>query len=325
MPRSIISRLGRYIYVASNYVRFAISSKTLSYPRMIQIQTQSQCNARCAFCPYSTTSKKFQSGVMDLGLFKKIIDEIKAVSYTKNVLFELHNEPLLDHRVFELIKYIKQKNNHCQCSVVTNGQNLDDFSVQEIVDSKLDNLTISLNAFNRKTYEEWCGLDYQRTINNISKISENNLLKHKLTLSFVVTKQLAPEIRQSLKYWRERGIKTRTLEVMNRAGTLSNYGTLKPRKNLIHVPFTTKIGRFFIDKIIQQIGCYEVFNKINILYNGDVIICCHDWERTTVLGNLKESSIREIWNSAKTNSLRRHILHKQYSQIECCKNCSLAK
>jgi radical SAM protein with 4Fe4S-binding SPASM domain len=220
---------------------------------------------------------------------------------------------------------VKQKNDRCQCSLVTNGQNLNNFSIQEIVESQLNNLTVSLNAFSRKSYEDWCGLDYERTMNNILKIAENDILRKKLTLSFVVTKQLAAEVYQSLKYWREQGIKTRTIEVLNRAGTLSNYESLKPDKEPFRIPLTTKIGGFLIDRIIRWIGCYEIFYKMNILHNGDVIICCHDWERTTVLGNVRESSIKEIWNSPKAHSIRKLILNKKYSQIECCKNCSLAK
>jgi radical SAM protein with 4Fe4S-binding SPASM domain len=325
MTKSFKARIRRYLYIARSYAMFILSARTLSYPRMIQIQTESLCNARCEFCPYSEVSKNLEQGIMERDLFNKIIEEVGTVSCLNSFLFELHNEPLLDDRVFEFIKYVKQQNRHKECTIVTNGQLLDRFKLTEIADSNLDRLTISLNAYSRERYEECCGLYYDKILSNIDLLLKDASLKRKLVLSFVVTQQSAVEIQQSMQYWKKRGVKTRTVELVNRAGTLADYKLMKPPKYPLRRSFPEIIGRFFIDRAIQCIGCYEPFHKMNILFNGDVIICCHDWNRTTVVGNLKESSVKEIWNSPKMNRIRSLILKKKYSQIISCKNCSLAK
>ena len=36
---------------------------------------------------------------------------------------------------------------------------------------------------------------------------------------------------------------------------------------------------------------------IHILFDGVVVLCCMDWRREVVLGNVKDKSIEEIWNS----------------------------
>jgi radical SAM protein with 4Fe4S-binding SPASM domain len=324
MPRPINARLRRYFYLAGSYSKSILSNKTFDYPRMIQIQTNSLCNGRCVFCPYSETSKRFEQGTMDIALYEKIVKEAISNPFTTSMLFELHNEPLLDSRIFGLIKYVKDLDSSKECSCVTNGLLLDKFDFKDIKDSRLNRLTISMNAFTREKYEECCGLNYDRIMNNIDLLIKDERLRRKLSLSFVVTEDTASEISQAPKYWKGKNVKTRTLELLNRAGTLSKYEKLKPKSDPINYSFGQKIDKYIISKAVKITGCYEVFHKINILYNGDVILCCHDWNRTTVLGNLKNSSIKEIWNSPRTNEIRKLILKKKYSEIECCRNCSLA-
>ena len=88
--------------------------------------------------------------------------------------------------------------------------------------------------------------------------------------------------------------------------------------------FVEKTGKYIISKILNITGCYEPFYHLNILFNGDVILYYHDWHRATVIGNVRKSSLKEIWNSQKLNDIRRLILRKKYAQIVSCRNCSLA-
>ena len=97
--------------------------------------------------------------MMETSLFYKIIDELSRSPYFVEVLFELHNEPLLDNRTFQFIRYVKSKNRNNACSLVTNGQTIDRFSLSEIVQSGIDKFIISLNAHSPETYKRVTGLD----------------------------------------------------------------------------------------------------------------------------------------------------------------------
>ena len=48
------------------------------HPKAVEIQTTSFCNSFCAICPYSESSLVNPKGVMDMVLFKKIIDRFLA-------------------------------------------------------------------------------------------------------------------------------------------------------------------------------------------------------------------------------------------------------
>ena len=72
-------------------------------------------------------------------------------------------------------------------------------------------------------------------------------------------------------------------------------------------------------------GCINPFRQLNVLFNGECIICCHDWNRATVVGNARTQSLKEIWNSQRINEVRRLVIGKKYDQIAACRDCSLAR
>jgi radical SAM protein with 4Fe4S-binding SPASM domain len=316
-----------YFYLLQAYPKFLATGRCLDFPLTVQIQTQSFCNGRCLMCPYPTTSQKLEQGEMERELFQKIADELAVEPLLATALFELHNEPLLDKRTFDFIKYIKSINPDKRCALVTNGQILDKFSLTEIIESNLDSLNISLNAYSKEVYERInIGLDYERVMDNITRLLSNQATRHKLGLSFVVIEENAHEVPQATRYWQKQGIRTRVIsEIANRGGALDRYERLRLKTGYRGTPALSRFWRRLMTAAGKVTGCHLPFYQMSILYNGDVIICCHDWNRATVVGNAKTSGLREIWNSPKMNKVRRLMLAKRYEQLDSCRDCSIVK
>ena len=55
-------------------------------------------------------------------------------------------------------------------------------------------------------------------------------------------------------------------------------------------------------------------------YNGDVLICPHDWGKKIILGNLKKLSFREIWLSKKAIKIRNqlNLANRNFSPCNVC-------
>lgn len=320
-------RLPMYLYLLRTYPKFLATGKCLDFLRTLQIQTQSFCNGRCLMCPYPTVSQKLEQGKIDWELFKKIADEAATQPLLATALFELQNEPLLDKRTFDCIKYIKSINPNKRCVLVTNGQILDKFSLTEIIESGLDSLAVSLNAHSKEVYQQInIGLDYDRVMNNIARLLSDENIKRKLVLSFVVIEKNAHEVPQAIRYWRKQGVRTRVIaEIANRSGALDRYEKLRLKTSYRGTPALSRLWRRLMTAAGKVTGCHLPFCQMNVLFNGDVIICCHDWNRATVIGNVKNSSLREIWNSDQMNKIRRLMLTKQYQQLESCRDCSIVK
>ena len=55
-------------------------------------------------------------------------------------------------------------------------------------------------------------------------------------------------------------------------------------------------------------------------YNGDVIICNHDWGKKMIIGNMLEKSFKEIWLDKKWSKARKD-LYEGNRDFQPCKNC----
>lgn len=316
-----------YFYLLRTYSKFLATGKCLDFPLTLQIQTQSFCNGRCSMCPYPIVSKKLEQGKMEWELYQKIAGEAASEPLLSTAIYELHNEPLLDKRALDCVKYIKSLNPNKRCAIVTNGEFLDRFSLTDIIQSNIDSILVSLNAYSKEMYESInIGLDYDRVMKNVSRLLSDKITRHKLGLSFVVTEQNADEVYEATKYWKKQGVRTRVIaEIANRGGTLDTYERLRSKTGYRGTPFLSRLWRCLMTAAGRVIGCHLPFYQMNVLFNGDVIICCHDWNRATVVGNTKTSSLREIWNSEKMNEIRRLMLKKRYEQLDSCRECSIVK
>lgn len=262
---------------------------------------------------------------MEWSLFDKIATEVASTKMLSVLLFELHNEPLMDTRTFSWVKHIKSASRDKKCMVITNGELLDRYSLSDILESKLDKLVISLNAHSREVYEAINnGLDYDRVMRNISRLISNQSTRAKVVIGFVLTEQNVHEVYEATQYWQRQGVRTRVTQLTNRAGSLDNYGSVRLDTNYNDATLLSKVREHLWTRAVRRtLGCQFPFYQMNVIFNGDAIICSHDWDRATVIGNLRNSSLKEIWNSERMNQIRRLMLKKRFEQIDSCKGCSV--
>lgn len=68
--------------------------------------------------------------------------------------------------------------------------------------------------------------------------------------------------------------------------------------------------------------CSTPILTFNILYDGKVILCCDDYNKKMILGNINNSSIKEIWNSKQYENIRKMLYNGEYKKIPVCCNCN---
>ncbi len=279
-----------------------------SFPRAIQIQTDSRCNARCLFCGYTDTHKSLPQGAMDDDLFKKIVDEC-GKHLIGRISPYLMNEPLLDRKMPERIAYINKKKKFItKTKINSNGALLTPEMSEGLVEAGLRHLWISVQGYSEETYNKSMGLSLDRVLGNIDKFIEirdrRNAQLPKLTITTLKTSIVEPEIEYAKKYWGDRNVRFKVHKMDNRSGKdLSDLGTVKPR---------------------LRRNCDLFLKQAYVLYNGDMILCCHDWRRTVVLGNVRERSISEIWNSDHFLRLIREYQAGNFENLAICRSCTVS-
>ncbi|MDJ0955870.1 MAG: radical SAM protein [Arenicellales bacterium] len=283
---------------------------TPRYPYSIDIQTRSGCNAHCEFCGVGREKNKLK-GVMNNELFEQIIDEALTFPLLMKINPFLLNDPLVDRKIEEKIEYITRKKNKRKfplVRIITNAGLLTEERAYRLLHSGLDELNISFHSIIPDVYEEMMPpLKFEKVMGNIRKLVELRdkvevKKKPKISIWTVLTKPVEDNLKNEKDYWKNLGVGFVARKLDNRAS------------NDIDV---TALGARPMDLV--QI-CPIPFWRAWIMWNGDMIMCCVDQERSSILGNCTHRSIRDIWNDRAYQDLRHRWRTRQLGGL-LCDNC----
>lgn len=72
---------------------------------------------------------------------------------------------------------------------------------------------------------------------------------------------------------------------------------------------------------VNEIGCKRILFDLPIDYYGNVHLCCKDWDNSHKIGNINESSLREVVLGDDYQTLLRHADDKLLDRETCPKVC----
>jgi MoaA/NifB/PqqE/SkfB family radical SAM enzyme len=281
------------------------------FPESLMVQTTSRCNAACVFCPYPAVGKEIRHGDMSFSLFAKLMNECGRYSCLKSINLFLMNEPLCDPQIAERATYAKSKNPDTAVCLWTNGCALEEDLGIALLRSGLDAMGISIHAMWPETFKQLTGRsDFERVLQRVTRFVENrNRIRpgFRIDIRLVGVRQfLSPEeVDEAVIYWKRYGISgvDALLGHVHRAGNLP--GTYQILHREIH-------------------GCSDrmPYHMAAILYTGDAVLCCMDWRREQIFGNIREQSLARIWRSEE----RRQVLASLQGEAPSppdflCKRC----
>ena len=282
-----------------------------TFPRNIQIQTQTGCNADCIFCPYGATADGQPKGKMDWSLFRRIVDE-SARYRVRRISPYLMNEPFVDREIFERIRYINQANPRAKVIITTNGSLLTPPVVDQLLNlgDGLHEIYVSFQGIDPKAYEETMrgGLKFDRTLANVDHLIEEmrrrKTIRPALWITMVDTTVI--DARKAVTYWRGRGVNSKYTMLENRGGNI------KDAESFSH----SQVMSYFST-------CTRLFKQAYIKFDGDVVLCCTDYETRVVLGNVRERSLYDVWNGPVATEIRRKFLSDRIGEISLCSVCKV--
>ena len=267
-------------------------------PEIVQIESTNICNAKCVFCPRDDMERR--QGIMDMALFRRIVDECVELGI-EHVRMHNYGEPFVDRALVEKVRYAKQKGVP-QVGMISNGSLITETAARGMIDAGLDAINISVDASGKDTFEKTrLGLKYDKVIANIERLlalrDAAGTTRPKLILSFVRQNNSEDE-RAFIEHWRKRADKIHITDLHNWAGTLN-------QRSDVNYP------------------CYRPWLTFTALWDGRVSLCCADFDGRTILGDLRTSTIREVWNSDTYRAVRRQ--HLESGGPDICRSCDLPK
>lgn len=103
------------------FVRSFVKKETAPLFNIVEIETVNRCNGTCAFCPANIKSESRPFMQMSDELFQKIVSNLADLDFDGEVLLEVNNEPLIDKRLPDFLRMIKENVPKARTAIITNG------------------------------------------------------------------------------------------------------------------------------------------------------------------------------------------------------------
>lgn len=289
------------------------------FPSIVNVCVlRGQCCCNCVHCPVGIVPEErravvFGSSVMDIGLFKKIVDELAG--YSGSVL-RIHSvgEPLLWKRISDAVRYASEKGvkQWLFTSLLTEDERL----IRTLAEHCAI-VEVSVNSTDRESYSNTKGVD------GFERVAENlRLLRSAVSRSSTSARLLISRVQSDdpvrdeafIRFWKaQEGLAD---DVFVRS--YHDYNSLLEKRN----PDTCSSG----------IQCLVHWNRFNIDTDGSAVVCFNELFKGVVVdsrlvyGNVRHETIANIWKGDKMNRVRLAQMKQDYSIVEFsdnlpCTNC----
>ena len=261
----------------------------------IDIETSSQCNRICNYCPNSYNDRRSKNIFMDMNLFESIIDQLSEIDYSEELHFVGYNEPLMHGD--ELIKYLKYARSKLTANLIiyTNGDFLTKDLLHKLEHIKINELRISVHLAPNESFEK---SKIFKRINSLAKLLNLSIENNINSEDYVKCELHGSTIKINIFQgnYQENG--------SDRGGLLNS---IKFRPN-------------------RTSACSSPLNQFTIGYNGNVMPCCvmvHDDKShsNNIVGELTKSNIFDIYSNKEYTKWRISSLN-MLPKNGPCKNCS---
>lgn len=289
-------------------------------PISLSIEPTTHCNLRCPECPSGLRSFHRPTGLLDTGLYERVLEEnADTLLY---LLLYFQGEPYLHPNFFELINKAHRKNIYTATS--TNAHFLSDERARLTVESGLDRLIVSIDGTTQETYSQYrIGGKLDKVIEGTRRlVAWKKKLKSRtphIIFQFLVVRPNQHE----LEAVKQLGKELEVDEVRFKTAQIYDYENGSPL-----IPTLDEYSRYrqgedgkwsLKNKLLNQ--CWKMWHSCVLTWDGRVVPCCFDKDADHQLGSLETESFRNIWEGKAYQNFRQALL-KGRDQIDICRNCT---
>lgn len=292
----------------------------LKTPYTITIDPCNLCNFKCNFCAMQVSAKKqqYQKKIMELGLYKKIIDDITLFPEKLKILrINGQGEPLLNKNFCEMVRYAKQRKVANFIETITNGSQLNPKLNQELIDSGIDRIRISIEALDSIGYKDVAkaNIYFDDFVWNIKDLYERSKGKCEIYIK-IVDVQL-PNNQEKQRFYDIFGNICDRIFVDKVIPLWSDFAEINETYKI-----NGEIGVH--GQAVQNVQvCPYPFYSFLINPEGQVTACCADWQRKLILGDVSKENLVEIWNGNRIRKLWIDHLKGRKNEYQMCQKCML--
>lgn len=326
-----------------------LTRRVLTGPLSVLVSIVDACNYRCIMCWEHSSeldawgaddlarsyheNKKYKDKVMDFDLYKSFVKSLKDTG-CKRVTLSGIGEPFLHKRLLDIVSY--SIDNGIDLRLTSNGSLLNRDILKDLIDAKLANLSISVNAGARDEYAavhvNQENETYDRIVDNLIWLSEykkkKGLTTPNIHLTNVISNLNSHRVIEMMKFGVATGASSVSYRPLHVYPDIEKYELGEENIEQLRESFPVAkmlAAENHIDTDIDEFEELRDYRKINdipapciagwvapfVLANGDVTYCCVSRE---VLGNLHDDSFRDIWLAPSRKKLNDMALKMHRTQ-----------
>lgn len=317
-PLRLSNALGLWI----SFQLSKITRKPLHWggPMALSIEPTTACNLGCPECPSGLKSFTRATGKIDLELNEKILDQTASQLTYINYYFQ--GEPFLHPQFLQLVAAAAKRGIYTHTS--TNAHFLNGDKIDQIIDSGLNEITISVDGMRQETYESYRVNGQLNTVIEATArlIAKRNVRKAKhlwIVWQFLVVKTNETEIDELKTKAAQLGvdeIRLKTAQFYH----FENGHPLMPTDDQYRRYVRNSDGTYRLKNKMHN-HCWRMWSSAVITWDGKMVPCCFDKDAKYAMGNLADNRLTEVWKSEVYRNFRTLLL-KDRQSIDICKNCS---
>ncbi len=322
-------------------------------PAVLLLDLTNHCNFRCEFC-FQHGDLTARKGVMDTDLALRVIDQSVDAGIATEVATSVFGEALMHPEFFRIADHAVKRG--LTVSVNTKGGTLDTETARRLFDVGVHTLIISLNTPDEKSWQVNHGppgLDFAGHLRRIEQTLEQKVASGARThvylyamnthfsrprgLAFIEDHATALKV---LSEWREvcAGIASRhgkplppSLEqlaggedLVKRKWPVDQGVVLLPGIELVF-----KEGHMWGNRMLEpglevvpatRGFCPLPWVQVVVQWNGDCSICCLDYNRDFVVGNVRDMTVAEVFHGPALQQVRARMAagHIDHPMCQAC-------
>jgi len=232
-------------------------------------------------------------------LFEKLLDDCRAFEPEAIEPF-LNGEPFADPEIIPRLELVRARLPGSRLRLYTNGAALTRDKVDALCGLGVDHLYISLNTLDPRHYREVMGLELDRTLSNLAYlIVRREQVSRALTFRMTRTDATTLEEQRAFKaYCRKLGVRAMIVGSFNYLGDID-----------ASLP-------------VPSYPC-EHIDRVDILADGRVALCCMDIDGTYSLGDAKREHILDVHNGERARTVREMHRRGRRAELVPCNACNL--
>lgn len=283
----------------------------LAKPLSLCIDACDICNFKCDFCFHKY--RQSAGTALSRELFDKIVKDMEDFEEPfKTVHLYNLGEPLINSNIADFTRALKDRHVAEITQITTNGSLLTKQMSEDLVAAGLDRITFSIYGLDDATYKKFSS----------AQISFNSLLDN-IRYFYSVRGDCKVHVKITGDYFNEQQKKEFISLFKGMADTyyIDNAVNLWP--DLVTVKEQDQEHMYgMLDTVENNRICPQPFYQMVIHSDGTVSPCCTDYDKKLIVGDIREKSLKEIWNGEQYQALRKCILQDDLKEGMLCRKCT---